>query len=1238
MAAASYEWAVSVDGEDWTVVETEDDDTFAVTADLVGMYVKVTVTAEDGETASDATVLPVEEASGQIEILAATATKANEVEVTLAEPVDAADTTITLTKGTDEFAFTFKWSDTNNSVTLTTAAKLVEGTYTVTLTSKEDATNTDSADFETEKQAVDEIVILNDVAYTNADTETPANAHKKAYAYYDVIDQYGESMRASSSITWAGSCKIKADKSTGQLELTKSDGNAWVYGDKIYLTGVHTKTGAALSKELTVGTEQSLDTIEMVGFVKKGTSTIIEAKKGLPAGFKKGEYYMVFNALDQNGNPFKAEDVTNKDVTFVTDNPMVIKELTTFKANGLTIEGTLYCAVEVEPGIKVADGGEVTVTAIANKTGNKSEVNFVVGEDPVVASFVLSAPSKTVADGDTGVEIPFEATDEHGNAVTNFRTIAKQETFNTVTFAASEGHLILKEADNGTAKLVWNDEEMPWTDNRTTDGIDRPIILTVIVVGGESSNERMDVQDKRRPEAIAGVDMKSVYVEGAAITFGNTSSFQFYDQYGSLIDTDGDATDYGDDNGFFAADAGGQLVGVGFVDYDFGVRVKNAGSGEIKKTGGTTTVVNGDTKEYVLENGKTAKFETLEDIQSAATGEGFKFEVAKIDRAEYNTAPLKNEATNWESVSSSKYIPVTVVDITQVKNLEIAALNTFYVGDLDVTGDKMISSERFADLKDTALTVVAGGTAGIYDADSSYKQAVKVSGTYNGKEVDVPVNYYDIAANKLEDTAVSYDSDGNVVKAFDAIIPLDDEHENGLQAADLYDKTTAKGVAKLANDEMTATVYQIYGDDETYFWAWNGEALEMVKYNVSDYASKAAAKAAANATLGETGGEEETAAKTAVLKAQQREIINTYLPTEDVSTNEKLTAFLTEAYAPKASSLEAAEAKATKLTQDLATARSNLDTAKNATLLKAAELSADDLAAAQTLIDNGTVDKDTGNDAIEALDDGDGLSDEATILAAQQAWLKAKVAELNAQATYNTLNGDENTEGSVREAQKDVLVWTKKTAADEANTLAADTVTIAEINGEGTDTVANVFAAARNANTNGVTEKAVYDTAKAAITLSDQAPYAAKIDGLDESYTLNPTFTESLTVLEDLSTTTRIAAGLPKVKVLDQYGVKFSTDIIYTIKDVIESKEGYAENNFKVSSNGTSDTSISGAERGDTFTLVASYNEIKTTATVTVGADTLADIYDSHNNYRDVLIGEEGDGGLEDQRLAGLGV
>ena len=549
----------------------------------------------------------------------------------------------------------------------------------------------------------------------------------------------------------------------------------------------------------------------MAGFVKKGTSEIVDT---LPADFKSKEWYMVFQALDQNGNVLAADTYDKDDVTFISDNILVVKELNEFALAPITIKGEEYKGVFVTPGIKVADGGEVTVTAIANKTGSKTNMNFVVGEDPVLVSFTFGAPAGVVADGDA-VEIPFTAIDDKGNTITNFRTLAKQETFNTLTFSASDdSKLTLSEKKDGTAKLVWKDKAMPWTDSQTTDGLDRPISLTAIVVGGETDNEMISVSDKRRPDAISAIKADDVYVEGATITLKNTDSFRFLDQYGTLIDTDNDASDYGDDNGFFAAaNALTTLKGTDFANHHFGVRVTYAGAGKLIYDNGNTDGVTDDgaTGKYtVLESGKKVTFNTATDITSAQTGEGFKFEIASIKHADYDT----NNAEDWDAVSTSKYIPLTVVDITQVKDFKMNDLGTYYVGSLESAAEAAHAGDGWKTgdgVWEQNMDELRNGTADADLADvdvassTAYDKQIKVTGTYNGSSVTVPVSYmdYEAVGGKL---TVGPDAEGT--KAFIT------GAENGvIKASELYDKTSAVGAAKLGSETIKATIKKIYSDE-----------------------------------------------------------------------------------------------------------------------------------------------------------------------------------------------------------------------------------------------------------------------------------------------------------------------------------------------------------------------------------------------------------------------------------------
>ena len=784
---------------------------------MIGSTIKVVATAENGNTFESDPTEPVEENNfGVIEIESAEATAVNVVEVTLVNSVDPDDTAVTLSKGTVNYTSTVAWDDDYDVATITTASKLTAGTYTVTVSSIEDETNEDSTEVEIENQKVYEIRILTDEALTDHDQRDVA------YSSYDVFDQYGNSLRASTTITWAGSCQITADKATGKLTLKKTTENdEWVYGEQIYVTGVYAKTGASVNATLKVGTEQALDSLEIAGFLKKGTSNIVQT---LPKDFKEDTYYLLFKPLDQEGTQLDVDDLQGNDVTFVSDNVLVIKEVKT-AIEEKTVAGETYAAVLVSPGIRVSDGGEVTITAIANRTGNKTEISMVVGEDQVLKTFKLLAPTETVADGDANVNIPFEAYDEGDDEITDFVTLAKQTTFNTLSFTASDNStLTLQEQADGSAKLLWTDAADPgWNDTKTTDGIARPISLTAVVVGGEGDNEMIDVEDRRRPNAVIGVDMDSVYTEGAPISFTATGdggansfeSFQFEDQYGKTIKgTKGTKKIYGDSTGFFAAANGTAVQALNSSDidisgYTFGVKVQNAGSNKILSAGSTGATVYNDVvgavcnESGVLTGTGVINFRTATNVTSTATNEGFKFTIVK------KKTPVNGDADEWENVTPSKYAPCTVVDLSQVKSFSIDDLNKFYVGNLaTITGEGKIKTTALANLKNDAGDHTTGAaTLGLTLVDK-YQQKVVVKGTWNGLPVTIPVEYYSVLGSKIS----TFETTGDTVRGNNVITKIRTDSTTPLVSTDLYDAKTSEGVSKDAEDTLKVSLYNIYSD------------------------------------------------------------------------------------------------------------------------------------------------------------------------------------------------------------------------------------------------------------------------------------------------------------------------------------------------------------------------------------------------------------------------------------------
>ncbi len=809
----------------------------------VGVKLSACVTIDGEEHWTDQTAA-VEAYAFEIE--SAEATAVDTIEVTFTTAQDEETTDIVLTKNDTKIDATVEWDDEGLVATIKTTAKMTNGTYTVTATDALE--NEATADVEIESQHVDKIIITNKTALTNATKENGHDAHCEAYAYYDVLDQYGKSMRTGISITWSGSpAKISYDKSTGKITMLKNaDGTqAWTYSDKIYITGVYTKTGAVCQEELSVGVEQALDTIEIAGFVKAGTTEIIDE---LPADFKTSTYYLVYKVLDQNGDEMKVTNngfpVIGTDVTFISDNILLVKELTDprtkVQATTMSIDGKEYARVLVTPGMKVSDGGEVNITAVANKTGNKTVKNIAVGGGIVLKSFELLAPTGVLADGEA-IEIPFEATDTNDHPVTNFVNIAKQKTFNTLSFNASPGTLTLTEQADGTAKLTFTDaaDAPDFTKAEATDGIDRKASLTAIVTGGETSNEMIDISDRARPVAIKAVNIKNVFVESAEIGPFTLNSFQYIDQYDRIIKGNDPTETWGDSTGFFAAydDAATAKGSSDFEGHVYGVRTSYSGNGHIldAATGGTT-LTTGDTR--ILTNAPVgltvepvdgiipaqATVNTFDlyagvDVASSQTGENLKFEIVKANK----------DSTAWDAVSTALNESLTIVDISKVEGFKIGDLNTFYVGNMTMevaaatasasavtakTGDGVLDTTGLTSDQVTQLDFtqhVTTDTAGLV-GPTSYRQTVKVTGTYNGKEVEIPANYFNVTGDKLGTaTTKAAAAKGN------AVINTIVTGEKNVTLGDLYDKTTAKLNSKPGKDTLTATIFNIttFGTDIT---------------------------------------------------------------------------------------------------------------------------------------------------------------------------------------------------------------------------------------------------------------------------------------------------------------------------------------------------------------------------------------------------------------------------------------
>lgn len=697
---------------------------------------------------------------------------------------DSAVFTLTREDGTDAGAkATVDVSKT--SVTFTSDANYTPGVYTFTAALGD---NKVSQTVEVKKQSVQDIVINSKTALTSKD-------RKKVYVYYDVLDQYGVSMRSSTSITWtSGGGKVQANKSTGCLTISKSTNEEFKYGDNVYIIGVDIKSAKNVQATLPVGMERALNSIKFEGFISEiERDKVLET---LPVDFAKDRYLMLYTAYDQDGNEMNAAEyanASNPKVTFIGDNPMLVK--TDFKEGSVfTFDGKDYCSVRVNPGMYVDAGGEINITAISNTTGNKTEKNYAINAGARLQSLELEAPSHEVADGDTGVVIPYTAKDTNGNKVENYETIARST--QTLKLTATEGTLTVEEDASGKAVIKWSDnkihEATNFTEPSSYDEVDRNVSLVTVVVGGESNNTMLYVSDTRRPVAVSSVKLNAD--NNDTIAENNTAAVNLFSDAVSYVDQ------YGRKLDAYKADAFFKQAVTGFNGRKYGVKVDYSTVKNMTISGGTKQTLDNNVFNVYTYGGASLGIDThSQQPLSQAVNDSMKYSIVRYDG--------EGNDMYWNTIDVEKNINYTIVPVKKLSNLRIN----------DIKKIRIITD--FSDrangetIKVASSSAIANGETGngMPSVDTNDRNVV-VAGTYDGKTVTIPNAYYDVTDNVNKTFVVQ----NGVINGLYAT----PTSESAITYGDLYDFNSAKNIRKDVKRDVLAKVYDTI--DKT---TWNKTSL-----------------------------------------------------------------------------------------------------------------------------------------------------------------------------------------------------------------------------------------------------------------------------------------------------------------------------------------------------------------------------------------------------------------------------
>ena len=208
---------------------------------------------------------------GTIKEFKAVGAKKLQVEFEAAVPA-ASKASLTFKRGNSVVAGTAVWDAENKVATFTSNSILTQGKYTASM----EGVNSKEADVEAEKVA--DIVINGDkdnILTGTSDTAKKDNrSNDEAYIYYDIVNQYGESIRERTTVNWSiTSCDTnRENKSLGLVVAHRKDEKEiFLYGTQLSITAVCIKDNVPVTKTkvVKIGEQQAIDEVVYKGFVKK---------------------------------------------------------------------------------------------------------------------------------------------------------------------------------------------------------------------------------------------------------------------------------------------------------------------------------------------------------------------------------------------------------------------------------------------------------------------------------------------------------------------------------------------------------------------------------------------------------------------------------------------------------------------------------------------------------------------------------------------------------------------------------------------------------------------------------------------------------------------------------------------------------------------------------------------------------------------------------------------------------
>ncbi|WP_431029130.1 S-layer homology domain-containing protein [Lysinibacillus sp. LZ02] len=442
-----------------------------------------------------------QEESKELTLDSVVAAGAKKIQITFNQPVDTTKAIFAVTK--DNVAQNMvgvTWNEQKTIATLELVNKFVTGQYQVTVSGLTDAVLTSTITTEAEKVA--SIDILSNQAVLTADGTA-------ATLKYKVYNQYGEDLTNITSLTanvsgLAVHATPNVFASQGTISFKVAE-NARI-GDLAVATLIHTGSGVATSKSVTLADKATVSEIAIKGLYNKDGKTLTET-----TNLAVDAFYLLVEGKDQYGNEVNSQQL--QDLLVTNSNNTVVGLNSVFET--ITIDNKQVTALKLYGTPKA---GETLVMFVSKFNGKNATYTLKVEESQRANTVTFNAPSFVVA-GETTF-IPMTVLDKDGNAITDLDLIRNPQRGVTISGVTNT----IKKNSAGVIGV-----EIPG--NQLTQGF---VTLIAITATSQSNVVNLDVKEQAKPTMIRGVKdtVPKVLTENYVLT---ANDLAVIDQYGRTM-------------------------------------------------------------------------------------------------------------------------------------------------------------------------------------------------------------------------------------------------------------------------------------------------------------------------------------------------------------------------------------------------------------------------------------------------------------------------------------------------------------------------------------------------------------------------------------------------------------------------------------------------------------------------------------------------------------------------------